>query len=209
MQTVSIPIVQSSSHVTTDGRIYGSGEIAVIFSNMDSNNQNEWSSIIELMNSTGCMFITYNYIQYKDDQSPTLDSVVSFARNLGVKQIILVGASRGGVASIKVAANSFDKDHIVGVVALSAPVEHEGMVFYNSEELSRIRIPKLLVNSESDECVAGTHEMYQLVNYPKELKIYSGGAHGTEIFLKDGKAFAQKLNDFISSVFKKISHNGA
>ncbi len=204
MQAVSIPIVQSNSHVTIDGRIYGSGERAVIFSNMDSNNQNEWSSIIELINSTGCMFITYNYFQSDDDQSPTLDSVVSFARNSGVKHIILVGASRGGVASIKVAANSFDKDHIVGVVALSAPIEHEGMVFYNSEELSRIRIPKLLVNSESDECVAGTHEMYQLVNYPKELLIYSGGAHGTEIFLKDGKAFAQKLNDFISSVFKNI-----
>ncbi|OPX96004.1 MAG: Alpha/beta hydrolase family protein [Syntrophorhabdus sp. PtaB.Bin006] len=205
MQTVSIPIVQSNSSLTTDGKIYGSRERAVIFSNMDTNNQNEWSSIIELINSNDCMFITYNYVQYEVDQSTTLDSVVSFAKNLEVKQIILVGASRGGVASIKVAANMFDKDHIVGVVALSAPIEHEGIVFYNSEELSRIRIPKLLVNSESDECVAGTFKMYQLVNYPKELLIYSGEAHGTEIFLKDGKAFAQKLNDFISSVFKNIS----
>src|SRR5512145_773059 len=108
MQTVSIPIDQSNSSVTTDGRIYGSGERAVIFSNMDTNNQNEWSSIIELIDSNDCMFITYNYVQQGVDQSTTLHSVVSFARNLGVKQIVLAGASRGGVASIKVAANIFD-----------------------------------------------------------------------------------------------------
>jgi hypothetical protein len=40
-QFVNIPITGSYTSRTTDGRLYGSGEKAVIFSNMDTNNQSE------------------------------------------------------------------------------------------------------------------------------------------------------------------------
>jgi hypothetical protein len=80
-----------------NGKIYGSGDIAIIFSNMDTNEQNEWSPIIGGLISDRYMGLTYDYPEHMDDQSEILEKVISFVRSLGAKKIVLIGASRGGV----------------------------------------------------------------------------------------------------------------
>lgn len=201
VQSVSIPVSQLHAKRTAGGRLYGSGEKAIIFSNMDTNDQSEWDPIIDHIISDGYMILTYNYFQHMNDQSGTLVDVISFVRASGAKKIILIGASRGGVTSLKVAARSVDNNCIVGVAALSAPIEHEGIVFYSTDELCGIRIPKLLINSESDDGADDTRKMYEIFEEPKELIIYPGNAHGTELFHKEQKSISKKLQDFIETVF--------
>jgi hypothetical protein len=201
IQSVSIPVSQSYAKRTADGRLYGSGEKAIIFSNMDTNNQSEWDPIIDYIISGGYMILTYNYFQHMDDQSRTLEDAISFVKASGAKKIVLIGASRGGVTSVKVAARSVDNNCIVGVAALSAPIKHEGIVFYSTDELCGIRIPKLLINSESDDGADDTRKMYEIFEEPKELFIYPGNAHGTELFHKERESIIKKLQDFIESVF--------
>ena len=128
--------------------------------------------------------------------------MVSFARDLGAKKIILVGASRGGVASIKVASRQANNDTIVGIVAISAPIEYEGTVFYNNDELRRIKIPKLLLNSEKDGGAEDNRKMLEIFSEPKELFFYSGDAHGTELFENERKSVTTKINGFMKSALK-------
>lgn len=186
---------------SVNGKIYGSGDIAIIFSNMDTNEQNEWHPIISGLISDRYMGLTYDYPKPIDDQSEILEEVISFARGLGAKKIVLIGASRGGVASLKVAARSVDDDSIIGVVVLSAPIEYEGTVFFSNDELCGIRIPKLLINSESDDGADDTRKMYELFDEPKEVLFYSGNAHGTELFDKEWESLVRKLKNFTESIF--------
>ena len=198
-QAVCIPVKDSTSrHSTTNGSLYGSGETAIILSNMDTNDQTEWDAVVEALVADDRMIVTYDYLQQQDDQSPVLEDVIAFVCAAGAKTVILVGASRGGVASINVAANTKDNHCILGVVALSAPIEYEGIVFYGKEELSRIKIPKLLINSEHDDGASDTREMFQLFDEPKELVFYPGDAHGTQLFSREHQAIITELRNFIA-----------
>ncbi|ABQ27647.1 alpha/beta hydrolase [Geotalea uraniireducens] len=199
-KSVVIPISQSSLEKNTNGKLYGSGRTAIIFSNMDTNDQSEWLPIVNELISEKHMILTYDYLQHMDDQSRTLEDAISFVKTSGAKRIVLIGASRGGVASIKVAARSIDNDCIVGVVALSAPISYEGFVFYNNDELCKIRIPKLLINSESDDGADDTRKMHEIFIEPKETIFFPGDAHGTELFAKERESLVGKLKDFIESV---------
>jgi len=208
MKSVSIPITQSSPYRTTSGRLYGAGQMAMVFSNMDTNDQSEWEPIVNALLSDRYMILTYDYLEHIEDQSRMLEDAVSFMIEAGAKRIILVGASRGGVASIKAAARNSDNDSIVGVVALSAPIEYEGTVFYHNHELSGIRIPKLLINSEDDDGANDTRKMFDLFDGPKELLFYPGNAHGTELFDTEQESILQKLRGFAESVFAAYALDG-
>lgn len=80
---------------SVNGKLHGFGDIAIIFSNMDTNEQDEWNPIISDIISDRYMGITYDYPEHLDDQSEILEEVMSFSRSLGAKKIVLIGASRG------------------------------------------------------------------------------------------------------------------
>lgn len=201
-RSVRIPITQSHpDKKDTPGTIYGSGDMAIIFSNMDTNSQKEWFPVINGVNSDKIMVLTYDYLGYEDDQSQILLDAISFVHDLGAKKIILVGASRGGVASIKVAFQALDSDNIIGVAALSAPIEYDGCTFYSTDQLRCIKIPTLVINSENDDGAADTVKMHDLFTGPKNLFICPGDAHGTEMFQTNGDAVIKQLQNFINTTF--------
>ncbi|WP_028583985.1 alpha/beta hydrolase [Desulfogranum mediterraneum] len=200
-RSVQIPLLKSYPGRTTRGTLHGAGEQAVIFSNMDTDQQMEWEPIIAALRPKGYQLLSYNYLQYEEEQSRVLEDAIAFMGSAGAARIILIGASRGGVASVKVAAQAVKNDDIVGLAALSAPIEHDGSVFYASEELRTIAIPTLLINSESDEGAGDSRTMYELFSEPKELLFYPGDAHGTELFAANRSSLVEKLKSFIESVF--------
>ena len=201
IQSVSIPLTQSSPGRTTNGILYGSGPMAIIFSNMDTNDQTEWDPVVNSLISDRYMILTYDYFEHLEDQSRTLEDAVSFVCELGAKRIILIGASRGGVASIKLSVRHSRDDGIAGLVALSAPIEYEGTVFYHDDELREIKIHKLLINSENDDGARDTRKMFEIFDSPKELLFYPGNAHGTELFQKERESMIKRLQGFTESIF--------
>lgn len=196
------PIKQNKDKKFVNGKLYGYGEIAIIFSNMDTNDQNEWNPILNDLILERFIGLTYNYPEHMDDQSSILEEIILFACALGVKKIVLIGASRGGVASIKVAARHVNNDSIVGIIAISAPIEHEGNVFYSNAELRGIKIPKLLLNSERDDGAEDNRKMLAIFTEPKELIIYPGDAHGTELLKSKRESVTTAINRFIKFVLK-------
>ncbi len=197
-----IPLTTSYEDKSTKGRYYGTGGNVVILSNMGTNNQDEWTPFVQSLPLDYCTVLTYDYLQHEEDQSHILEDVISFAQSGGGEKIVLIGAGIGGVASLKLAAHPAPDKAVIGVVSISAPLEHKEGVFYNKEELSQITIPKLLINTEDDECAAGTRQIYELMSEPKELCFYPGGAHGAEIFdTTHRSALIEKLNAFVNSRF--------
>ena len=200
MRKVTIPLTGSYAGRTTEGRLYGGGPRAVILSNMNTNNQDEWQPLLKPLTAKGLMILTYDYPDPQSDQWEVLEDVLAFIRSQGAEKIVLIGASRGGVTSMQVLARSDTTDDVVGAASISAPVEHEGAVFFNSDELKNIAQPKLLINTEGDECALGTRQMYELILDPKEMTFYSGQAHGTEIFAVHCEDLVGKLVNFAEAV---------
>lgn len=202
----TLPVTKANTgNVPVTGHLYGSGDIAIIFSNMDTNDQKEWTPIIPDLILDKYSGVTYAYPEQKDDQSGTLEEVISFACDMGAKKIILIGASRGGVASIKLAARHTNNDSIVGVVAFSPRIEYGGTVFYSDDELNAIKIPKLLVNSERDDGADDNRIMVGIFREPKELLFYPGDAHGTELFDEEREPIVKKLSSFIKTAVQSNS----
>ncbi len=103
-------------------------------------------------------------------------------------------------------AAKYDADAtVVGAVAISAPVEYEGTVFFNDDELGRIKVPVLLINTEHDECAAGTRQMFGLISAPKTMLFYDGSEHGTEILATKRELLVMALANFVDSVMNCLT----
>ena len=122
-----------------------------------------------------------------------LRAAVSFAHQQGASKIVLMGASMGGTTSLKVAA----EEQVTAVISISGPQTFSFTV--TDDELKAIQAPKLFIDSENDgSFITDTQHMYAVATPPKEIHIYPGGAHGTDIFGGDnGDDPAQRLLHFI------------
>jgi alpha/beta superfamily hydrolase len=122
-----------------------------------------------------------------------LQAAVAFVRQQGATSIILLGASMGGMATAKVAAS----EKVAAVAILSAPLDWNGLSI-SDEELKATSVPKLFINSEQDSYANSTTHMYNVSSPPKELHLYPGNAHGTDIFFlaEFGDDLTQRLVTF-------------
>lgn len=184
-------------------RRYGQGPKVVILSNMDTNDTAEWRPLVEAMAAyDGFAVVTYAYPEDRTRCEEALDAVVDFVEADGpdgdsaARRVVLVGAGRGGVISLRVAAKRGD-ERIYAVVALSAPMECEGEALVTEGDLRMLTLHKLLIASEFDDCVEGTRNIFALSEDPRQLTIYPGDAHGTALFGEHGDSLLQQLTEYI------------
>jgi esterase/lipase len=128
--------------------------------------------------------LTYDFRGYGDSQGERavsmnaldLSAAVNFVRQQGATQVVLLGASMGGTASLKVAASV----PVAAVVTLSAPADFG--VTVTEQDLQGMGGAKLFINSQFDTYSEDTSSMYAQAQPPKEIQMYKGTAHGTDIF---------------------------
>lgn len=93
---INVPVKKAPSDKKfIKGTRYGTGDTAIIFSNMDTNDTNEWNSAVEEFVSNGIIGLTYTCSRHSDVQSGFLEDLISSVSDLGAEKIFLVGASRG------------------------------------------------------------------------------------------------------------------
>ncbi|MDK2847595.1 MAG: hypothetical protein PWP34_948 [Desulfuromonadales bacterium] len=196
--------IPSASGSPINGAFYGNGRNVVILSNMDPNDVESWAPIIPELVAQKLSVISYEYNRSGTDRLKDLIEVLDFAQSQGFSKIILIGACRGGVISIQAAANNNSNAGIVAVAALAVPIEYHGTIFYSSEELASISVPKLLINSEGDYSANDTRKIHEAFIEPKAISFYSGNEHGTDMFNNPNhkKALVQQLINFASLSFQ-------
>jgi pimeloyl-ACP methyl ester carboxylesterase len=186
------------------GTLYGAGRpVAVIMSHMFPTDQTSWAPLAALLAGQGYAALTYDFRGYGASRGDRriaeidrdLRAAVAFMRSQGARKIVLVGASMGGTATVKVAA----KEQPAAIVVISAPDSFQGLAV-SPEEVKAIAAPKLFIGSEGDGATKTTLAMFEQAAEPKEKHVYPGNAHGTFIFdTENGPDLSQRILDFIKA----------
>lgn len=196
---------------TLEGTLYGSGDVAVIFSVM-GNCKRGWEDMAGLVAQHGMTALTYQWRGCRESGGSVdselrkfvddLRGAVIYMRGKGATKIILVGASLGGVASAKLAVETSPN----GLIVVASPREIEGWNFEITLGDVNIDMPKLFITAENDNVVPmeSSRELFDLVAEPKEWQTYPGTAHGTDIFeTESGAAMQTRILDFILEIAAK------
>jgi alpha-beta hydrolase superfamily lysophospholipase len=194
---------------TITGELYGSGKTAVIFSVMGSCEPG-WREFAQLTAAQGLMALTY---QWRDcgPSGPINEAeliknfvndargAINFVRAQGAEEIILAGASLGGVASAKLAIES----RASGIVVFASPLQIPGRDFKVEAAELDTDIPKLFLTAEEDYVVPldESQALYDLAAEPKEWQTYPGNEHGTELFDTEiGENVQLRILEFILGI---------
>ena len=187
------------------GELYGSGEKAIIFSVM-GNCKPGWRGLAQLTAAQGLMALTYPWrgcresgVSEQDELQKFVDDTrgaIDFVHGQGAEQIILAGASLGGLASAKLAIESGAS----GLIVVASPPSIPEWGFEIEAADLNTDIPKLFITAENDPTVpaSASRELYDLAAEPKEWQTYPENKHGTDIFeTESGEAMQARILEFI------------
>jgi len=175
----------------------------VICSHMNQSSLAGWrdSGIPERLAALGYQVLLYDFRGFGgsdgDPETGVLDvdltAAVNFSHQQGATNIVLMGESMGGTASLNVATTQ----KIAAVISLSGPQSFG--VNVTDDQLKTMTVPKLFIASQDDEPFASdAKHMYTISANPKEMYIYPGENHGTAILGGDnGDGPALRILHFI------------
>ncbi|MEJ2013083.1 MAG: hypothetical protein P8X64_12780, partial [Anaerolineales bacterium] len=181
----------------------GAGDIGVVLAHMGAHgaNQSSWAVFARHAALQGFGALTFNFRADRSRLALDVQGAIEFLREQGYRRIACVGASMGGTACIKAAADS-DLDGLVVISSLwttgSGPTG--GALVVSSQELAQLALPKLFVTAENDGSgvPATIKQMYAVASEPKALQIFPGSMHGTDIFATaQGEELRDLLVDFL------------
>jgi esterase/lipase len=199
----------ASYSATLNGTLYGNGATAVIFSNMGANKQSDWSQVAERVARRGYMTLTYDNRYWRANGTidnsarvfvpDDLRAAMKFMREQGAQRVALVGASLGSMASLKVGAET----NPAAVVIMSSPIDRQALPFLvTSDDVRAIASPKLFLVAENDALgfTGDVKKMYEVARAPKQLELFAGTAHGTDVFkTSDGDVVIETLLKFLET----------
>jgi uncharacterized protein len=183
----------SADGISLEGRIVGDGTVGVVLSHMRPSDQRSWWDFAGQLADEGYLVLTYDFRGYcpggsggcsqgEQDLGQIWRDVVGavgFIRSRGARQVMLVGASMGGTASLVAAAQDGVSADVV--VALSAPAAFEGMVL-TPDVLTRVTAAKLFIAGTGDGSAAEeAQSLYAASPLPKRVEILTTDDHGTDI----------------------------
>jgi pimeloyl-ACP methyl ester carboxylesterase len=176
--------------VQLSGTVFGQGTTAVVLAHMLPTDQTSWQPFAQVLAERGFTALTFDFRGYgqsggsKDYDALDKDvrAAVAFLRDRGFQRIVCIGASMGGLACGKVS----HEPGLVGLVIISSPISMESVgasLKVTRSDLADLAYPKLFIVSREDRPISGdVRGMYGWASDPKELKVFDGFAHGTDLF---------------------------
>jgi uncharacterized protein len=187
--------------VVLGGHLFGTGNKGVILAHMYPADQTSWYATAEKLAAQGYLVLTFDFRGYGesegDKQIERIDRDVLAAANrianAGATEVVLVGASMGGTACLRVAGEIFasmissqapppydiPSVSVVGVVTLSAPVEFQGLSVGRDGPMPVG--PLLFIAAEDDVGAEGAAALEELSRNQGDLQIVPGEDHGTDL----------------------------
>jgi alpha/beta superfamily hydrolase len=193
----------SKDGIALSGLWYGESDHVVVMSHQYNHDQQSWKPLAARLVAAGYAVLTYNFRGYPPSAGTRdigqighdLDAAVRFARDQGAREVVLIGASMGGIATVPAAI----VDHVTAYVTISAPLGFAGLVASDGA-LKGSAVPKLFINGERDDYIADTRHMAEVARPPMTLAVYPTGFHGTDLLLtKDGPTLQQQIVDFVKT----------
>ncbi len=153
--------------------------------------QTSWTAVAERLAQEGYLVLTYDFRGYGESGGSKdiahidrdVTAAVNYLRSAGASDIVLVGASMGGTASLMAATTfqTMSSFRLAGVATLSAPVEFEGLSAADS--VPQLVVPLLFIAAENDGRSWKAPESWRRLSGGKgDLQIVPGSDHGTDLF---------------------------
>ena len=191
---VAVPLGPDDVEFTaTDGTMlrghhYGTGDVTVVLAHMLPSDQKSWTEFAATLNAEGYAAFSFNFRGFKPSQGDKdidqidkdLEGALEYLESQGLEKFIIIGASMGGTAALKVAAHR----DILGVVALSAPSEIQGLSA--EEDVALVSAAKLFFSAEDDRSAQrSAGELYNASTAPRLIETFIGSEHGTDLLYGD------------------------
>jgi pimeloyl-ACP methyl ester carboxylesterase len=191
------------------GNLYhGEGETAVVLGHMGTTDQTSWEPFARVMADRGFTALTFDFCCYgESDCHGGLDvhlndvrAAIGFLRDRGFDRIACVGGSMGAEAC----ANAALVEELVGLVFIAGPQPTNVIHKEYPADLVNPTMPKLFIVTDNDryyQVVRDTQSLYEASPEPRELKVFPGNVHGTELFGTEyGDEFRQMLIEFLEGL---------
>ncbi len=189
--------------VTLSGTLYGSGDTVALLAHMRPTDQTSWTQFAQRVAAEGYAAFTFDFRGYGESggqKTPNLidkdvRAAIGFLRGRGFTNNVLIGASMGGVACAK----NTKEANVNGLALISSPRTFESLEI-TGDDLTGLNYAKLFAASEDDEpYVTEIRTMHSWAAAPKSIALYTGNAHGTDIF---GTAHKTELEDALLQVIR-------
>lgn len=195
--------------VTLSGRLFGDGEIAVILTHMGASNatQDSWFDFATTIAGMGFTALTLDFRGIGQSEGNLVQShliydvraAIEFLQSKGYDRIVCMGASMGGTTCLKAAVET----ELEGLVVIASPMSIGAPTSVPPKDFALLTMPKLFVCAEDDgyNLARSAKVMYNTAPEPKDLKIFPGTAHGTDLFYTpSGNEFRKLLIDFLEAL---------
>ena len=196
------------------GRLFGAPDagVAIVMAHEYPGDQRGWWPLAESLAAQDAAVLTFNFRGYcpggdagcsqgAKDPAAAPDDVLgaaAFLREEAGADLILMGASMGGTASLIAASELADPP--LGVATLSAPVRFEGM---DAEAaLGAVTSATLFIAGTNDyTAAADAQELYDAAQLPKRIDLATTADHGTALLEgNQGARVEQLLTGFVQQV---------
>ena len=174
----------STDGITLRGKHYGAGDVTVVLAHMRPSDQTSWAPFAETLADAGYAAFTFNFRGYRPSQGDKeiglidldLGGALDYLATQGVTRPVVVGASMGGTAAVKAAANR----DVAGIIAISAPKEIEGLSA--ADYVASVEEPKFFMVAEDDTSARlDGAALYDASSEPRYFEVFTGGEHGTDL----------------------------
>jgi pimeloyl-ACP methyl ester carboxylesterase len=214
-------IGQEVQFITEDGKaiagtLYdpGGADLAVIFAHQGTTgaDQGTWKPFARVIAGRGLAALTFDFRGRGKSDGPfvvsllvrDLQAAIEFLDAQGFERIACVGASMGGSTCLALAP----ENDFAGLGIIASPRKLSATVGIRFDQIPELSMPKLFVCTDHDTAGGAptrlweeAEDMYNRAAEPKQLKIFPGTAHGTEIFhTEQGEEFRQLLIDFLTGL---------
>lgn len=176
---------ETEDGVTLVGEVRGNGPSGVVLAHMFGSSREAWAEFAATSADEGFQTLAFDFRGFggsdgaRDPEAAPRDlrAAVAALRERGAREIVLVGASFGGTASLVVAG----EQEVSGVATLSAPAQFEGLSA--PPEVARaVDEPKLFIAAQDDASAAAAAQgFYRVAPGAKRIEILTGDDHGTDL----------------------------
>jgi dienelactone hydrolase len=184
---------RTSDGVRIAGRLFGDGPVGVVLGHSIDGDGAEWWNVAEVLANAGHAALAIDFRGYCpghhagcSEDGGTADAWrdllagAMFLRGRGVRDIVLMGASMGGTASVLAAANA--RPGVAGVITLSSPTACCGMEVDRSI-VEAVGAPMLFIAGRFDgEAPRSARAFTRWAGPSGETLILGTGEHGTDLF---------------------------
>ncbi|GAA5012031.1 hypothetical protein GCM10023335_33680 [Streptomyces siamensis] len=177
-----------------DGYETGTGTTGIVLSHQSNNDVCSWIPSADELAAAGYRVLAVNS---NSSEIPEIEGAAARLREDGARKVVLMGASKGGTASLVAAARI--RPAVAAVVSLSGPGLYGGMDA--TEAVPKLTMPVYLLAASGDGRFADdARTLHKLAkkSHGEKLEMVAGAAHGSDILLQQPSVW-DEVKTFIKS----------